>query len=537
VLTSDEVVALAWVEEAGHAVTSARELTGGWTSTMLALSTDSGEDLVLRLMTREPWRSHGVALTTRESQVQQMLAATSVASPLSLALDAEGRACGVPAHLMTLVPGRVELDRVDEASLDLLAGVLATIHEVVPTIDLRTYQSWAWEAKYAVPPWASEPDLWETAFALLRSDPPDVEPCLIHRDFQPRNVLWSGDRVTGVVDWVETSIGPAWLDVAHCGTNLALRHGTDIADAYAAAYVARTGAVPEPYLEVMDLVGFLPLPGTRGFVEAADERRRLEERLRSVLLRLAGEGLRRQETLLADSRSRNQMVAALPCTPAAGISWTSGGVAARTRPTASALPSPLATNHTSSDRLSAAKVRLTRSGGGLGESVTATAISSPRSSCGKPGNNDATCPSGPTPSIVRWNRPATTDRTTSEYDAAAASTEAASAVDGISWIRAGSTPTTSSNAARAWPALRSGESGATNRSSPQKKSMRDQSTSLSGASRAISRWMASAMVPPVSATCGTSPVAWQFATSRTKAPATEVASSSADSCTSTRGDG
>jgi hypothetical protein len=43
-------------------------------------------------------------------------------------------------------------------------------------------------------------------------------------------VLWLGGRVTGVVDWVETSIGPAWLDVAHCSTNLAIVLGIDAAD-------------------------------------------------------------------------------------------------------------------------------------------------------------------------------------------------------------------------------------------------------------------------------------------------------------------
>jgi hypothetical protein len=34
-----------------------------------------------------------------------------------------------------------------------------------------------------------------------------------------------GPRISGVVDWVETSWGPADLDVAHCSTNLVLLHG------------------------------------------------------------------------------------------------------------------------------------------------------------------------------------------------------------------------------------------------------------------------------------------------------------------------
>ena len=57
-----------------------------------------------------------------------------------------------------------------------------------------------------------------------------------------------------------------------------------------------------------------------------------------------------------------------------GSRGRSAGGVARARATASALSAPLTTNHTSSARFSAGKVSVTRSGGGLGESVTATAI-------------------------------------------------------------------------------------------------------------------------------------------------------------------
>jgi hypothetical protein len=92
--------------------------------------------------------------------------------------------------------------------------------------------------------------------------------------------------VTGVVDWVETSIGPAWLDVAHCSTNLAIVHGNGAADLFGAAYAERTGRTAEPYFDVMDVVGFLPPPGKNAFFEDdGDENRRLEERLRAVMPR------------------------------------------------------------------------------------------------------------------------------------------------------------------------------------------------------------------------------------------------------------
>jgi aminoglycoside phosphotransferase (APT) family kinase protein len=276
VLIADDVdvtPALEWAASVSGPVAGVQELEGGWTSTMLALTKDADDDLVLRLMTREPWRTHGAGLTTRESQIQTMLERTPVPAPRSRALDADGRRCGHPAHLMTRLPGTVELDRVDADVLDRLADVLMSIHEVVPTIE--------------VPSWATDPRLWEEGFALLRTQAPEYEPRFIHRDFQPRNVLWSAGRVSGVVDWVEASIGPAWLDVAHCCTNLAIVHGNDVADRFAAAYVERSGRDAQPYFDVMDVIGFLPPPGKSGFFdEDGQENRRLEQRLRSVMVRV-----------------------------------------------------------------------------------------------------------------------------------------------------------------------------------------------------------------------------------------------------------
>ena len=278
--------AVAWAEKHLGPVTDVRALEGGRTSTMLALTPRDGEAAVLRLMTVEPWRSHGVELTTRERDTQRLLAHTPVPAPRTLALDATGERCGHPAHLMTRLPGRLELQRDDQESLGRLADLLATVHAVEPGSDVRDFQSWAWEAKYVVPVWARDPGPWRDAFALLRTPVPAYDPTFLHRDFGPHNVLWAGGLPTGLVDWVETSVGPAWLDVAHAATNLALRHGSEVADAFAAAYVERTGRVPEPYLDVMDVVGFLPPPGRASLVTDPHELARLEDRLQVVLARV-----------------------------------------------------------------------------------------------------------------------------------------------------------------------------------------------------------------------------------------------------------
>ena len=291
VTTFDDVdldAAMTWATTHIGSIAGVRRLEGGWTSTMVCLTTERGDEAVLRLMTKEPWRSHGVSLTTREHEVQQLLVDEAVPAPRTIALDAEGTRCHHPAHLMSMLPGSVDVDRVDDDSLDRLVQVLLGIHRVEWQRDVRTYQSWAWEAKYVVPSWATDPAVWSAAFDLLRGPVPDYEPRFIHRDFQLRNVLWSGPEPepSGVVDWVETSTGPAWLDVAHCSTNIAIRHGSERADAFATAYADAASVEAQPFFDVMDVVGFLPPPGKQGFVSDPVERVRLEQRLRVVLQRV-----------------------------------------------------------------------------------------------------------------------------------------------------------------------------------------------------------------------------------------------------------
>ena len=63
-LTTDELdVSGLWPGRRRRPVPSPvrRELAGGWTSTLLALAKETGDDLVLRLMTREPGAPTGLA--------------------------------------------------------------------------------------------------------------------------------------------------------------------------------------------------------------------------------------------------------------------------------------------------------------------------------------------------------------------------------------------------------------------------------------------------------------------------------------------
>jgi aminoglycoside phosphotransferase (APT) family kinase protein len=289
---------LQWVIEnaAADEVVSVQPLVGGWTSAMHAVTVRRGSDehtLVLRRMFREPWRTHARELLEREAMVLQMLAGHPVPTATLLAVDPTASATDEPALLMSQLPGRLRLD--DLGVTAPLAQMLARIHRIRPDDGdrPRPYQSWAFPERRAVPAWAERPQLWQRAFGLIDVHPPDYEGCFLHRDFHPGNVLFDGGTITGVVDWVETSWGPADLDVAHCSTALSLLHGTDAAKHFRDDYRAAGGALGgDRYWSLIDAVGFLPDPekvaapwrqSGRPDLAAQLARRRLEAQLSWVL--------------------------------------------------------------------------------------------------------------------------------------------------------------------------------------------------------------------------------------------------------------
>jgi aminoglycoside phosphotransferase (APT) family kinase protein len=277
----------AWGEAVlGAAITDVVELSGGITSTMLALTDASGRQAVLRLMTKDPWRTHGLELTRRERAALQELATTPVPAPRSLGLDAEGAVAGVAMHLMSRLPGvPTAAVRNGDGTVAAMAEMLATIHDVRAAEPFRAFQSWAREAKWVVPPWAAHPESWRRAFEVLAAGPPSFVPTFLHRDFSHRNLLWSAGSISGVVDWVETSTGPAWLDVGHAASNLAMEFGPEPAKALLAHYAALATEPRHDFWLVMDAVGFLAPPGEEPLFGSPDQLQRLDDWVHELLSR------------------------------------------------------------------------------------------------------------------------------------------------------------------------------------------------------------------------------------------------------------
>ncbi|MFD4917287.1 phosphotransferase family protein [Streptomyces virginiae] len=265
-----------WVE---HGLSGAERiekvvrLRGGWTSRMRRLDLggpDGPRSLVLRSFVAPFYVRHAEGLLTREADILRLLADTDVPAAELVAVDATARHCDHPSLLMSLLPGTVRVgDRQADDRADLLARQLVRIHHLPVSAQWRprTYQPWASAERVSPPADTERPELWQRAIDVIRREPPAYQGRFLHRDFHPGNVLFTGTgedlRISGVVDWVETSWGPADLDVAHCSTALALLHGVPAGMRFADRYAAAGGNLAEDraahlHWRLLDALGFAP---------------------------------------------------------------------------------------------------------------------------------------------------------------------------------------------------------------------------------------------------------------------------------------
>ncbi|GLX99102.1 aminoglycoside phosphotransferase family protein [Herbidospora sp. NBRC 101105] len=241
---------LAWVHrhlDAGERVVTAEPLHGGITADMrrLTVGTPHGDTrhLVLRTFVdvadAEEWLN-------REAHALTLCAGSGVPAPELVAVDATAAHCEHPSLLMTHLTGRVVLDDAGiETRVPLLARQLVAIHALRPAERPRHYVTLT-TADTVVVPAGADAAAWAEAIDMIRRPPPPFDGRVVHRDFQPGNVLFDvPPRITGVVDWAATSWGPADLDVAHCSTNLALLHGPEWGRRFAEAYEEAGGVLAE----------------------------------------------------------------------------------------------------------------------------------------------------------------------------------------------------------------------------------------------------------------------------------------------------
>ncbi|MFG2989487.1 phosphotransferase family protein [Streptomyces sp. NPDC048257] len=266
----------AWVEKGlsgAERIEKVVRLRGGWTSEMRRLDLcgpDGRRSVVLRSFVKPFYVRHAEGLLTREATILRLLGDTDVPAATLAAVDATAQHCDHPSLLMSLLPGTVRLgDEGADDRAELLARQLVDVHQLRLSRQQRPrpYQAWASPDRVSPPAATDRGELWQRAVDVIRREPPAYQGCFLHRDFHPGNVLFTGAgddlRISGVVDWVETSWGPADLDVAHCSTALALLHGVPAGMRFADRYVAAGGTLAEDggahlYWRLLDALGFAP---------------------------------------------------------------------------------------------------------------------------------------------------------------------------------------------------------------------------------------------------------------------------------------
>jgi len=253
---------LAWVERTigrGARVVAWRRLTGGITSWVHRLTVEHHgrrESYVLRRWTGGVDDEFVRGAMATETVVLPALERSDIPAPRLIGATTD-TAHGGPAVLMTRVPGRVHLMPHDrEHWLRQMAATLARIHAL--DINAQPFESWLDRDRLSPPADASRPDVWREAMALVAQDCPPTHTCFIHRDYQHFNLLWSRERLTGVIDWVGASVGPPDIDVGHCRLNLTVLFSADVAERFRLMYEAEAGRAVDPWWDIYSLMSFGP---------------------------------------------------------------------------------------------------------------------------------------------------------------------------------------------------------------------------------------------------------------------------------------
>jgi aminoglycoside phosphotransferase (APT) family kinase protein len=231
-------------------------LDGATSSAVYALTLTKNQqpfELVLRLFTNKEWLADEPDLARHEADCLLLAQQLDVSVPELVAVDEDGRFTHHPAILMTKLPGQVQLNPINLPDwLQKLAATLIKIHTLPAPNFPWPYFSWLNLDNFQVPAWAQSPQLWQEALEIVSQPPPDEPTIFIHRDYHPTNVLWQGETISGVVDWVNGCRGPISEDISHCRSNLFAMYGLEAADHFLAAYQALAPAsfTYNPYWDV-----------------------------------------------------------------------------------------------------------------------------------------------------------------------------------------------------------------------------------------------------------------------------------------------
>jgi aminoglycoside phosphotransferase (APT) family kinase protein len=167
-------------------------------------------------------------------------------------LDAEGELFGVPAIVLTYLPGApLYLPRNVASWTAQLAQAMLGIHAITPRTHDLSFLSGQQPREFLretleedVPRVKHHSALAREVHAALLEEIDGVDwssPTFVHEDFWPGNTVWYRGRLIGVIDWTAARVGDRREDVAQCALDLSLINGVDVAGTFVRAYEAQAG--------------------------------------------------------------------------------------------------------------------------------------------------------------------------------------------------------------------------------------------------------------------------------------------------------
>lgn len=193
------------------------------------------------------------ARVNAERRTLEAVAPVCPLAPRALYADADGVLIGEPLLVMSRlrgVPARTPRGRERAAWIGEFARGLASVHAVdvarLPE-DFRRERD-AGALLEEVASHAREDPLSRDLLAALRRSVPVAPPArvgLVHHDYWFGNTLWTGTRLTGIVDFAGARIGDRAQDVAYARSDCALFIDLAAADDFRRVYDSIAGPIGE----------------------------------------------------------------------------------------------------------------------------------------------------------------------------------------------------------------------------------------------------------------------------------------------------
>lgn len=244
----------------GSRIVGHRRLTGGVNSAVHRLTVERHNTRTFVVLRQYPAGS--IALRTAlEQEIGNLtvVAGSGLPVPTILAADVAGAATGgAPSLLMIRLPGHVHLNPAEHRPwIERIAEFAARLHSV--DLPAPTFRPWAdsWITplgEFQVPAGAQKPAVWQEAFKVMESAPPEDAAVFLHCDYLPVNLLWSRGKITGLTDWNGIHRGSRAIDVGQCRRYLAALYSPGWAEELRSLYESIAGVRLHPWWDLYTLL-------------------------------------------------------------------------------------------------------------------------------------------------------------------------------------------------------------------------------------------------------------------------------------------